>query len=176
VLTSAAAIVLVIQLVNLADVPPPLVREAKPLVEDVLRDIDVTVEWAGPSGAARGDAPIVRLTIVPREGGALRLREGSVMGAATRTPLGTGVAWVYYQRVLDESERYSVSVSRLLACVIAHEIGHLVRASPDHEPDGLMRAVWTAADFRRASTGGLRFATDADRPASRSGLAAAPSR
>jgi hypothetical protein len=54
-----------------------------------------------------------------------------------------------------------VPVSRLLACAIAHEIGHLLQTEPAHEPSGLMRAVWTRTDFRQLSAGRLRFTSPA---------------
>lgn len=139
-------------------------REAQQAVADILADIDVTVDWNQASGATAGGSHVFRLTMLPYEGGALRSHDGPVMGTATRTDMGTGIAWVYYRRVLEEADRHLVPPSRLLACVIAHEIGHLVLASPGHDPDGLMRAVWRAADFRRASIGRLRFAAPARRP------------
>src|SRR5262245_44702841 len=97
---SAAAITLVIQLVDLSGVPPPIVHDAKAAVEEILVDIDVTVEWTPASDAVRAQPNAIRVTMLSYEGGALRARDGAVMGAAARTPLGTGVAWVYYQRVL----------------------------------------------------------------------------
>ena len=159
-LISTAALTIVIQFANLAGTPPASVREAQESVAVMLADIDVTVEWTQATNAAPGGSQVIRLTMLPYEGGALQSHERSVMGAATRTALGTGVAWVYYQRVLEQAAHYDVPPARLLACVMAHEIGHLVLASPDHERDGLMRGVWNAADFRRASIGQLRFATE----------------
>ncbi len=157
-LVAATAITLVIQLSNLAGAPAPVVRDAQQAVAGILADIDVTVDWSQSSGSTPGGSNVIRLTMLPYEGGALQSHDGPVMGTAARTTMGTGLAWVYYQRVLEEADRHLVPPSRLLACVMAHEIGHLVLASPVHEPDGLMRAVWNAADFRRASIGRLRFA------------------
>lgn len=161
-LVPALALALIVQVVDLAHVPPPVVREAKAAVADILRDLDVDIEWAPASDAARGPN-VIRVTILSYETGALRAHERAVMGSASRTAFGTAVAWVYYQRVVEEADSHVVPPARLLACVIAHEIGHLVLPSPGHTPDGLMRAVWTAPDFRRASTGDLRFSQPGDR-------------
>jgi hypothetical protein len=163
VLVGAVAITVIIQFTNLAAAPAPVVREAQQAVGDILSDIDVAVEWHQAPGSTPGGSQVVRLTMVPYEGGALRSHDGPVMGTATRTPMGTGIALVYYKRVLEEADRHLVPPVRLLACVIAHEIGHIVLASSGHEPDGLMRAVWTAADFRRVSLGRLRFAAAVQR-------------
>jgi hypothetical protein len=163
VLVSATAITIVIQLANLSGAPAPIVRDAQQAVAEILADIDVAVEWRQASGSRPGGSRVVRLTMLPYEGGVLRSHDGPVMGTAARTDQGTALAWVYYQRVIEEADHHLVPPARLLACVIAHEIGHLVLDSPGHEPDGLMRAVWNAADFRRASIGRLRFATAARR-------------
>jgi hypothetical protein len=157
VLLSAFAITLVIQFTDLAGVPPPVVSDTKTAVAAILADIDVIVEWVSGAGSMPTGSRVIRLTVLPHEGGALQSPSRAVMGVAARTAMGTGVAYVYYQRVLEEADRYFVPQARLLACAMAHEIGHLVQASPKHEPDGLMKAEWTAADFRRASTGRLRF-------------------
>ncbi len=156
-LLSALAITVVIHVVDLAGVPPPVLREAKTAAAGILADIDVSVEWADAVDSSAPASHVIRLTLLNHEGGALRLADGSVMGAAVRTAMGTRVAWVSYERVRQEAERHLVPAARLLACAIAHEVGHLVQPSPRHDPDGLMRAAWTAADFRRASAGRLRF-------------------
>ena len=158
---SAAAITLVIHLANLSGAPPSVVREAQSAVSDILADIDVAVDWSEASATSGANA--IRLTMLPYEGGALQTRDGAIMGAASRTARGTGIAWVYYRRVLEEAEHYAVPPARVLACVMAHEIGHLVLASNGHDADGLMRAVWNKSDFRRASTGRLRFSGVTDR-------------
>jgi len=155
----ALAITLVIQFTNLAAVPPPVLTEAKAAVAALLADIDVAVEWAEPSGRQPIGSRVIRLTILPHESGALHASGRTVLGSAARTAMGTDVAYVYYERVLQEADRHFVPPSRLLACAMAHEIGHLVQTSPGHESGGLMKAVWTAGDFRRASAGELRFTT-----------------
>ena len=156
-LLPALAITVVVHIADLAGVPPPVLREAKAAAADILADIDVRVEWADASEPPAPASPLIRLTILMHEGGALRSRDRSVMGAAVRTAMGTRVAWVYYERVRQEAARHLVPAARVLACAIAHEIGHLVQPSPGHVADGLLRAAWTAADFRRASAGRLRF-------------------
>jgi hypothetical protein len=99
----ALAITLVIHFADLAGVPPPVVRETKSALVQILADIDVTVEWSQPSDAVHAASNVIRLTVLPYEVGGLRSTAHAVMGAATRTPLGTGVAWVYYRRVLEQS-------------------------------------------------------------------------
>jgi len=45
----------------------------------------------------------------------------------------------------------------VLACAIAHELGHLLMPDNAHAASGLMRAGWRRDDFNRADQGQLRF-------------------
>ena len=56
-----------------------------------------------------------------------------------------------------EAERYDVSPVLVLACTIAHELGHLLLPAPSHAPEGLMRACWSRDEFHRAAQGQLGF-------------------
>ena len=48
------------------------------------------------------------------------------------------------------AERAAAAVSILLGRAIAHEIGHLLLASPEHPRLGLMRALWSHDELRGA--------------------------
>ena len=92
------------------------------------------------------------------------------MGAAMRTRDGSAVAYVFYRRVRAEANRYDVSTGLVLACAIAHELGHLLLPAPAHAADGLMRATWSGDEFHRAEQGRLelsprRCRADPGRPA-----------
>jgi hypothetical protein len=97
---------------------------------------------------------------LPYETGDLRRSEKQVMGAALRTPGGTALAYVFYRRVEAEAERYGVSSGLVLACAIAHELGHLLLPDALHAASGLMRACWSRDEFTRAEQGRLRFLPD----------------
>ncbi len=156
-ISSIIALTFVIQFANLAGAPDAVVRDAQAGVADILGDIDVQVQWIAPSDPVASRERTLHLTLLRYEAGALKQTNHQVLGAATRTEFGTGIALVFFQRVVEEADAYAVPVSRVLACAIAHEIGHLLQSEPAHEPSGLMRAVWTRADFRKLSAGRLRF-------------------
>jgi len=153
---SIAALTVVIQLSNLSGAPDAVVRDSQIEVAGILLDIGVVVEWTAPNDQARD---CIHLTLVPVESGSLTQLKHQVLGTATRTQLGTKTALIFFRRVAEEADAYAVPVSRVLACAIAHEIGHLLQTEPSHEPSGLMRALWTRADFRQLSAGRLRFTT-----------------
>jgi predicted HD phosphohydrolase len=47
--------------------------------------------------------------------------------------------------------------AEILACVIAHEIGHLLLGPNSHSPTGIMKAKWSADELRGAGWGRLLF-------------------
>jgi hypothetical protein len=159
-MTHLFAAALVVQLLNPSGVPATIVRQAQEEVSRVYANIDVPVEWRDTpvAGAERSD--IIRLVLLPYETGDLRRRENEVMGAAMRTEEGSAVAYVYYRRVQAQASRYQVSIGSVLACAIAHELGHLLLPGTPHASSGLMRGCWSRDEFNQADQGRLRFLPD----------------
>src|SRR4051794_7497616 len=151
------SLALVLHLHNLAGVPPAMVDRAASELTRVYRDLGVRAEWDLAGVDPDGDADAVHVVLVPAEGGVLRREADTVMGAALRTSAGTRVVYIFYHRVRAEAERYEVSTALVLACTMAHELGHLLLPGRGHSSDGLMRPCWTRDDFRRADQGSLRF-------------------
>jgi hypothetical protein len=150
----------VLQLSNAAAVPAPLVVKAQTEVTRLYRDIGIDIEWSRSASLRGNDGLAVQVILVPYETGDLQQRPKTVMGAALRTDQGTNVAYVFYRRVESEAAQYAVSVAFVLACAIAHEVGHLLL--PDgfrsgHSSVGLMRPCWDRDDFLRADRGQLGF-------------------
>ncbi len=61
--------------------------------------------------------------------------------------------WIFYGKVAVFAQDRPVSVA--LACVMAHEIGHLMGL--EHSEGGIMKARFHARDLQDASQGRLRF-------------------
>jgi len=159
-MTHLIAAALVIQLLNPSGAPAAIVRQAQEEVTRVYAGIDVPIEWTAESSAAADRTSAVRLILLPYETGDLRRTERQVMGAAVRTSEGNAIAYVYYRRVQAQADRYQVSIGSVLACAIAHELGHLLMPDAAHAASGLMRAGWGRDDFNRADQGQLRFLPD----------------
>jgi hypothetical protein len=158
-MTHLFAAALVVQLLNPSGAPAAVVRQAQEEVTRVYANIDVPVEWTdAPITAERSD--IIRLVLLPYETGDLRRRDKEVMGAAMRTEAGNAIAYVYYRRVQAQANRYQVSIGSVLACAIAHELGHLLLPGTPHASTGLMRACWSRDEFNQADQGQLRFLPD----------------
>ena len=150
------SLALVLELHNFAGAAPAIVRDAEREVTRVYQDIGVRVDWDHTAGRGAGEAAL-QIILVAHESGVLRRTHDHIMGAATWTPTGTPVVYVFYRRVEAEAARYSVSVVFVLACALAHELGHVLMPERGHSQDGLMRACWNGDDFRRADRGQLRF-------------------
>jgi hypothetical protein len=154
------AAALVLQLHNLAGAPPSVVDTATSELTRVYDELDVHLEWERTAAARVSDREIVRVVLLARETGDLRRLSDTVMGAAVRTANDTRIVYVFYQRVRVEAERFGVSTALVLACAMAHELGHLLMPGRGHSPTGLMRARWNRDDFQRANQGGLHFSRD----------------
>jgi hypothetical protein len=156
-MTHFFAAALVLHLANFSGAPAAIVHVAQEEVTRVYADIGVPLEWSAPSDAPADPRPAIRIVLLPYETGDLRRSENTVMGAATRTAQGNLIAYVFYQRVRAEADRYDVSPALVLACAIAHELGHLLLPVRTHAPTGLMRACWSRDEFHRAEHGQLTF-------------------
>lgn len=154
-MTHLIAAALLLHLSNFSGAPPIVVQQAQEEVTRVYARIGVPLEWDGAA-----DRAAIRIVLLPYETGDLRRAEKTVMGAAVRTANGNAVAYVFYRRVHLEAERYEVSTSLVLACAIAHELGHLLLPERAHALSGLMRASWSRDEFQRAEQGQLRFLPD----------------
>jgi len=157
----AVSIAVVLQLSNLSGAPNAIVARAQAEVVRVYAAAGVTVQWAPTESPAQStcDVRSIRVVLLPVEAGDLRrMRDTVVMGVAARTPRGNGTAYVYYRRVEEQAERHHAPLERVLACVMAHELGHLL-GTHGHSATGVMRASWRNAEFRQASEGALQFSS-----------------
>jgi len=66
-------------------------------------------------------------------------------------------AFVLADRVRNRSSELVVSFQLVLGLTMAHEVGHLLLPYGSHSVNGLMRSVWNASDYWKASVGQLLF-------------------
>jgi hypothetical protein len=150
---------IVVQFSNLAAVPAPVMAAAQIEVNAVFEETGVQIEPTAPD-ADGGGRSVLHVVVIPRRGGAFAHSQTIVLGSAMTTSNGTRVAWIYYEPIAAEAAAYSVPIASVLACAIAHELGHLLLPVLAHADAGLMRASWGQPDFRRAARGSLRFSED----------------
>jgi hypothetical protein len=152
------SIALVLQMHNFAGAPASIVESAQRELTRVYADIGVPLEWAGAEDRTdAGARRAMHIILVDREAGVLRRSRDTVLGATMWTDKGTPAVYVFYQRVEAEARRHAVSLALLLACTLAHELGHVLMPDRGHSAEGLMRARWNGDDFHNANQGQLRF-------------------
>ena len=154
------AIALVLQWRDVGGVPQPTIEQAQSELARLYQAIGVPVQWDESDRSAErspGSRRTIRVIVLPSETGDLRGIADPVMGAAVTTPHGTPVVYAFYRRVEEEARRFGASSGVVLACVIAHELGHLLLPVRGHAPTGLMSGFWHREQFLRAEQGGLRF-------------------
>jgi hypothetical protein len=69
-------------------------------------------------------------------------------------------AAIFYDQVEQLTDPRIATLDKMLAHAIAHEIGHVLLASVQHSPTGLMKARWDKTDFLRLQAGALRFTSE----------------
>ena len=114
------------------------------------REWDIT--WHRP----RDPADVVLEMLPP-----LRPREGAHETAGIARQPGDGSpgvsAGVFYRRAHDLATLGDASEAQILACLVAHELGHLLLGPGAHVASGIMQPEWSRADFRAAAWGRLAF-------------------
>ena len=140
-----------LQMDNAADAPAAMLERAQHEVTRIFADAGLDVEWTQTG-------PRFTVQVVTSALG-YSTAASTVMGVALRTSSGA-TAQVFFNQVQDFAHRWRVDVGRLLAYVIAHEVGHLLLPRMPHSATGLMKADWDTDLVRQAAAGSLTF-TDA---------------
>ena len=140
-----------LQMTNEARVPAHVLEESQNAVTRIFARAGLTVRWTDTE-------PRFTVQIVPQVLG--YGRAGSpVMGVALRRA-NSAKAQIFFKQVQDFARLHRIDTGSVLACVIAHEIGHLLLPGTAHSPTGLMQAQYDRALVHNAARGSLTF-TDA---------------
>jgi len=129
---------------NYASVPAGDWAVVQREIEETYRAAGIALTWSGPLRVPMNEVSrdgIRRVALV-----LVHIREpfaGSEQDTAD--VLGRAVpaisrAWIFVNRVAEMTKFGSIDATRLLARVVAHEIGHLLLESSAHAPHGIMRA------------------------------------
>ncbi len=121
-----------------------------------LSDASIEVVWR----TCPGEAPACRTVLAPTELSVRLIRSAAAPTSARVQPLGEAfvntasgrgvLASVFLDRVDWLARTSGTDRNALLGRAIAHEIGHLLLGSTRHSSDGLMRALWSPGELRRA--------------------------
>jgi len=125
-------------------VPPGQLREAEVVVRSIYARIGVDVVWT--TGAARmapadGDRH-VDVVIMNKE---MTDRDAPDAKAFGKGNMLIHRATIYFPRIVAHAHKTQSNPSRVLALVLAHEVGHTLLPEYSHSSSGLMRARWDGA-------------------------------
>ena len=135
---------------------------AQELVEGIYRAAGVTVIWGVPSTGEVDRRLTVTFTTTKT---APRGLSPEAMGVAPSPGDGTRgtQAYVFVDRVEDFAAEHQLALSSVLACAIAHEIGHLLLPPNAHVEHGVMRGGWHPSLFPPKAPGLPGFPADQGR-------------
>jgi hypothetical protein len=158
---------------NHAGVPGGDLQKAQARAETILREAGIEVSWLNcwvvnrePADASpRCRQPLGATDLMLRVGSA-RLDNGrqyvslgfSLVNAADGT--APFLATVYADLVVNVARGATVDARELMGLAIAHEIGHLLLATNQHAPAGLMRAAWSRTELRHNHKADWQFLSD----------------
>jgi hypothetical protein len=146
---------------NFVEVPPATLDSAQRHAEKILGGAGAKITWiACPIDSASSVPDLCRDGwSMQRPGLRLIAGENKYQTAQFGYTAIPNLSTIYYQRVVNRAHRDNVdsSVSILLGCVIAHELGHLLLRQPGHSATGIMQPSWGPAQMREALTGNLLF-------------------
>ncbi len=140
-----------LQMTNEARVPAHVLEQSQNEVTRIFLRAGLIVRWTDTGSR-------FTVQIVPQVLGYGRAGS-TVMGVALRRG-NSAKAQIFFKQVQDFARLHRIDTASVLACVIAHEIGHLLLPGTTHSPTGLMQAQWDRALVHNAATGSLTF-TDA---------------
>ena len=158
-----------VRVYNYAGVSRGTLARAEEEASRIFREAGIETTWLDcpTSHAEEGALPACALLLGPA-GVDVRIIPPS-MATRLRSPrerLGLALpsqggfassAWVFFHRVEELAKSGIASPSQILACALAHEIGHLLLGPNQHSSVGIMRAHLDRNELKRASQGQLLF-------------------
>jgi hypothetical protein len=135
------------------------VARAQRLVNDLFKEAGVSLSWQAEDAAIADRALTVTVAT------AATLPTGIVPEALGVSPSpndgtrGTQ-AYVLAERIQAFADEHAVRVAYVLACAIAHEMGHLLLPPNAHAGGGIMRGAWNARLFPPRTPGLEGFSLD----------------
>ncbi len=166
---------LIIRVYKLANIKPRDLAKAEGLASRILADAGVTTEWRdsdvndteartlefrGSSGSTCPEPLRSREFAVEIAKSAPAWLPNGSLGRALPCARQGIVATVFNDQVAAVAQHTLTGYIRVLGHALAHEIGHVLLQSNEHTAEGLMRGVWSRADWQRAAVAELGFSRD----------------
>ncbi len=136
-----------------------LLRGAQIRAAEILQTSGVSLEWrrgkvaSCQAGGAASEVvlPVEILPFAPESA------SPTALAATVIEPCGP-IIRLYWDRLSRLRQTWQCIDRSVLAHVLAHEITHALQGPKDHDDSGLMKAMWTRADFLKMGAAGLPVA------------------
>jgi hypothetical protein len=148
---SERADAMLVLLYETAGVEPDVISKAQQEAEAILAAAGIPTRWlacgsnSAPAECRRaGQSDVLRLQVFSTSQDSMWKIDGHALGFALSSPeppFGT-VAGIIYDRVQKLVGTRESLRAKVLGCVLAHEIGHLLLNGGGHAASGLMKAHW----------------------------------
>jgi hypothetical protein len=163
---------LAVHLLNQADVPEPIVSDAKIHVSRIFTNAGIDVKWEGSEAldvtvvlAGLHDEHVLDPNNDGRTGTAVGSNGAGSRRAYILTERVKEQSWSLVKEMISTRALYELPMlmnrktmeALLLGHVIAHEVGHLLLPSGAHTAGGIMTPYLRREDLRLAVDGQLRF-------------------
>jgi hypothetical protein len=160
-----------VRVYNYAGVSRPTLAGAEKEASRIFREAGIETSWQDcPTSHAEEEAfpgcaqllgpPGVDVRIIPRSMAARLESPRERLGLALPSQGGfASSAWVFFHRVEELARSRIASPRQILACALAHEMGHLLLGPNQHSSTGIMRAHLGPDELKLASQGQLLFAS-----------------
>jgi hypothetical protein len=161
-----------VHLYDLANVPRQTLDRAMEETARILAPAGVQVLWhPGEADSPEGRTVDMTCRTVATEGHrddrafvVVRVVRG-VPATALPRALGFALPWaqngvhvtMFYDRIEEVALSVPPGVARILGNALAHELGHVLLGSAQHSQNGIMKAVWSKADYRYLAARPLEF-------------------
>lgn len=119
---------------------------AQQLAAEIYEKAGVTLQWTANASVPPARTLTIILTTVATAPAGIAPESLGVAPSPGDGTRGTK-AYVFMDRVTAFVTAYGVSAEYVLACALAHEIGHLLLPPNAHDPMGVMQGNWHAKLF-----------------------------
>jgi hypothetical protein len=141
-----APLKLVLHVADHAAVPADILRPAQKTAAQVYARIGVSVEWTDGWATLASDDGAAHLDVVFLAPHMPGYQESAPTEFAKASHV-TRRAYIFFGRVLEYARATLSDPARVLALVLAHEVGHMLLPDQGHTNGGLMRAEWRGRLF-----------------------------
>lgn len=130
-------------------------HRAQQLTTAIYQQAGVALDWTTHTAPPARSLIIVLATIAAAPAGVAP----EAMGVAPTPGDGSRgtTAYVFVDRVISFTVAYRLAGEHVLACAMAHEIGHLLLPPNAHSSEGIMRSNWHPGLFPPKTPGVLGF-------------------